>query len=60
MENINLLSAIVSNNLFPIIACVFMYKQVNEMNKLFNDLSITLKGIDTRLQQIEERQIDIK
>lgn len=46
---------LISNFGFPIVACYVMYQQVQTMNKLFNDLSVTLKGIDTRLQQIEEK-----
>ena len=46
---------LISNVGFPIVACYVMYQQVQTMNKLFNDLSVTLKGIDTRLQQIEEK-----
>lgn len=46
---------LITNVGFPIVACYVMYQQVQTMNKLFNDLSVTLKGIDTRLQQIEEK-----
>lgn len=48
----------ITNVGFPIVACFFMYQQVQTMNKLFNDLAVTLKGIDTRLQQIENNQKD--
>lgn len=52
-EIINSLSSVVSNNLFPIVACVFMYKQQLTLNDTINNLSSTLKGIDTRLEIIE-------
>lgn len=54
MEDITVLSSIASNNLFPIIACIFMYKQQIKLNETINNLSSTLKGIDTRLEIIEK------
>ena len=47
------LTQIISNVGFPIVACVFMYKQQIELNKTINELSNTLKGIDTRLNMLE-------
>ena len=49
------LSVFISNVGFPIVACVFMYIQQKDLNKTITELSATLKGIDTRLQQIEEK-----
>lgn len=40
---------------FPVVACIFMYQQVNKLNSIILDLSTTLKGIDTRLEQLERR-----
>ena len=48
------LTQIISNVGFPIVACVFMYKQQLELNKTINELSNTLKGIDTRLNMLEK------
>lgn len=48
------LTQIISNVGFPIVACVFMYKQQIELNKTINELSNTLKGIDTRLNMLEK------
>ena len=47
------LTQIISNVGFPIVACVFMYKQQIELNKTITELSNTLKGIDTRLNMLE-------
>lgn len=48
------LTQIISNVGFPIVACVFMYKQQLELNKTITELSNTLKGIDTRLNMLEK------
>lgn len=47
---------LISNVGFPIVACVFMYKSQQEMTKTINELSVTLKGIDTRIQGLEDTQ----
>ena len=51
------LTQIISNVGFPIVACVFMYKQQIELNKTITELSNTLKGIDTRLNMLEREEI---
>ena len=51
------LTQIISNVGFPIVACVFMYKQQIELNKTITELSNTLKGIDTRLNMLEKGEI---
>lgn len=48
------ISQIISNVGFPIVACIFMYKQQLELNKTITELSNTLKGIDTRLDLLEK------
>ena len=48
------ISQIISNVGFPIVACIFMYKQQIELNKTITELSKTLKGIDTRLDMLEK------
>ena len=40
---------------FPIVACVFMYMQVQKMNNIILELTTTLKGIDTRLDNLQEQ-----
>ena len=50
------LTQIISNVGFPIVACVFMYKQQIELNKTITELSNTLKGIDTRLNMLEREE----
>ena len=47
------LTNLVSNVGFPIVACVFMYKQQVKLQETITDLTSTLKGIDTRLNQLE-------
>ena len=44
---------LISNVGFPIVACIFMYKQNLELQKSLSELSSTLKGIDTRIDSIE-------
>ena len=44
---------LISNLGFPIVACVFMYKQNLELQKSLSELSTTLKAIDTRIDSIE-------
>lgn len=39
---------------FPIVACIFMYKQQLELNKTITELSNTLKSIDARLDNLEK------
>lgn len=51
------LTQIISNVGFPIVACVFMYKQQIELNKTITELSNTLKGIDTRLNMLEKGEL---
>lgn len=38
---------------FPIVACVFMYKQQVKLQETITELSATLKSIDTRLDMLE-------
>ena len=39
---------------FPIIACVFMYLQVQKLNNIILELSTTLKAIDSRIDNIQD------
>ena len=39
---------------FPIVACVFMYMQVQKMNNIILELSTTLKAIDSRIDNIQD------
>ena len=39
---------------FPIIACVFMYMQVQKLNNIILELSTTLKAIDSRIGNIQD------
>ena len=44
---------IISNVGFPIVACIFMYKQNLDLQKSLSELSSTLKAIDARIDGIE-------
>lgn len=55
----NDISTFISNVGFPILACLFMYKQQQELNKTITELSTTLKGIDTRLDTIENNKKEV-
>ena len=39
---------------FPIIACVFMYMQVQKLHNIILELSTTLKAIDSRIDNIQD------
>jgi uncharacterized protein YoxC len=52
----NDIATLISNVGFPIVACVFMYKQQIELNKTITELSSTLKTIDARLEAIEGKR----
>ena len=41
---------------FPIVACVFMYMQVQKMNNIILELSTTLKAIDSRIDNIQDEK----
>ena len=41
---------------FPIVACVFMYKQQVKLQETITELSATLKSIDTRLDMLENNR----
>lgn len=49
----NELINLVNNVGFPIIACVYVAKTNTNLINSFNELSLTLKGIDTRLEILE-------
>ena len=44
---------LITNVGFPIVACIFMYKQNLDLQKSLSELSSTLKAIDTRIDSIE-------
>ena len=56
----NDLANLVSNVGFPIVACIFMYKQQVKLQETITDLTSTLKGIDTRLNQLERESEETK
>lgn len=38
---------------FPIIACIYLAENNKKLSTLLSNLNITLKGIDTRLENVE-------
>lgn len=52
------ISNLISNVGFPIVACIFMYIQQKDLNTTIQELSTTLKGIDTRLDILEKEKIN--
>ena len=51
---------LISNVGFPIVACIFKYKQNLELQKSLSELSTTLKAIDTRIDSIENDLKEVK
>ena len=51
---------LITNVGFPIVACIFMYKQNLELQKSLSELSTTLKAIDTRIDSIENDLKEVK
>ena len=42
---------------FPIVACIYMARREEKLTSIINDVCITLKGIDTRIENLE-REFD--
>ena len=51
---------LISNVGFPIVACIFVYKQNLSLQKSLSELSSTLKGIDARIDSIENDLKEVK
>ena len=51
---------LITNVGFPIVACIFMYKQNLELQKSLSELSTTLKAIDARNDSIENDIKEVK
>ena len=51
---------LISNVGFPIVACIFMYKQKLDLQKSLSELSTTIKAIDTRIDSIENDLKEVK
>ena len=51
---------LITNVGFPIVACIFMFKQNLELQKSLSELSTTLKAIDTRIDSIENDLKEVK
>ena len=51
---------LISNLGFPIVACIFMFKQNLNLQKSLSELSTTLKAIDARIDSIENVIKEVK
>lgn len=38
---------------FPIVACFYMARREEKLTTIIHNVSVTLKGIDTRLENVE-------
>ena len=47
---------LISNVGFPVVACVFMYKQQIKLQETITELSSTLKTIDARIENLERKE----
>ena len=47
------LTNIISTIGFPIFACIYIFKNNEKLIAVINELSVTLKGIDTRMEILE-------
>ena len=52
---LNDIMSIINSVGFPVVACVFMYMQVQKMNNIILELTTTLKTIDTRLDNLQDQ-----
>lgn len=46
---------IINNVGFPIFVCIYLVKNNEKLVNSISELTVTLKGIDTRLEILEER-----
>lgn len=46
---------LINNVGFPIFVCIYLVKNNEKLVNSISDLTVTLKGIDTRLEILEER-----
>ena len=50
------LTNFISSTGFPIVACIFMYKQQIKLHDTIAELSGTLKTIDARIENLESKR----
>lgn len=55
MDIIDVLVKLISNLGFPIACCVVLFIQNNNFSKALNELSTTLKLMNERLEDIEQK-----
>ena len=50
------IAKLISNVGFPVVACIFMYKQKIKLQETITELSGTLKTIDARIENLERKE----
>lgn len=55
MDSIDVIVKLISNLGFPIACCVVLFIQNNSFSKALNELSTTLKLMNERLEDIEQK-----
>lgn len=57
MENVDVITQLVSNLAFPIAACVYLAKQNEKWVSIVSQVTETLKAMEIRLNEIENTLI---
>ena len=55
MDYVEVLIKLISNLGFPIVCCIVLFVQNNNFSKALNELSTTLKLMNERLEDIEQK-----
>lgn len=56
MVSINEIVNIINNVGFPIFVCIYLVKNNEKLANAITDLTVTMKGIDTRLEELEKER----
>ena len=52
--DVNGIVELINSVVLQIIACIFMYMQIQKLNNIILELSTTLKAIDSRIDNIQD------
>ena len=55
MDYVEIIVKLISNLGFPIVCCIVLFVQNNNFSKALNELSTTLKLMNERLEDIEQK-----
>lgn len=58
MEAIDTIITMISTVGFPIVACIYMFKLFNELQKTLADLNVSLSIMNERISEIENKLDD--